>query len=176
MSHETLEMRSAGPEDALPIGRLAHSCFSTYRTFMGPDWDPPTVEWSTADAERRLGGMAVRSRLVLAPERGGAAAAFSAWMPAHTPTEPREPIAGLAHLWMLFVEPSRWGSGLAAELLEWAEGGMAQAQYTAARLWTPTGQARARAFYERNGWRPTGREQYSTELGLPVLEYRADLL
>jgi GNAT superfamily N-acetyltransferase len=97
-------------------------------------------------------------------------------MPARSDDEPREPIAGLAHLWMLFVVPSRWGSGLAPDLLEWAVAGMVAAGYDRARLWTPDGQTRARAFYERRGWGPTGREQFNEELGLRVVEYRAAIV
>jgi hypothetical protein len=49
---------------------------------------------------------------------------------------------------------------------------MEAARYDTARLWTPTGQARARAFYERRGWYATGTEQYNPGLGLDVTEYR----
>lgn len=38
-------------------------------------------------------------------------------------------------------------------------------------LWTPRDHARARAFYEREGWAPTGREADGGELGLAAVEY-----
>lgn len=145
---------------------------------MGAEWEGPTLEWSTADIQQRLAGVGVRTRLALAPAATPhpAVAAFCGWMPAMSEGSLREPVPGLAHLWMLFVEQRRWGSGLASDLLEWATAGMLAAGYDAARLWTPTGQARARAFYERRGWRPTGRDVVSAELRLPVVEYRVELL
>lgn len=39
----------------------------------------------------------------------------------------------------------------------------------------PDDAPRACGFHECHGWRPAGDEQFSTELGLPVLEHRADL-
>jgi hypothetical protein len=35
----------------------------------------------------------------------------------------------------------------------------------------PTGQARARAFYERNGWRPSGEVDPDNDLRLELVEY-----
>jgi hypothetical protein len=52
---------------------------------------------------------------------------------------------------------------------------MAAASYDAARLWTPAGQSRARAFYERHGWHATGRIEFTPGLNLDVVEYRLDL-
>jgi GNAT superfamily N-acetyltransferase len=169
-----MEMRAATVDDAAAIVRLVDDCFCTYRTFMGTDWEPPMPEDRQADLEERLGGVGVRTRIVVAPS-GEGLAAICGWTPARTEEEPRDPVPGLAHLWMLFVDQPHWGSGLASELLDWARRGMAAASYDAARLWTPTGQARARAFYERRGWYATGREQYNPALGLHVVEYRVEL-
>ena len=168
-----MEMRVATVDDAAAIARLVYGCFSTYRTFMGANWDPPTVQDQIADLEQRLGGVGVRTRIAVAPP-GRDMAAICGWTPARTEEEPRDPVPGLAHLWMLFVDQPHWGSGLASDLLDWARTGMETASYDAARLWTPTGQARARAFYERRGWYATGREQYNPGLGLNVVEYRVD--
>jgi hypothetical protein len=44
-----------------------------------------------------------------------------------------------------------------------------------ARLYTPVGQARARAFYAREGWREVGPSDAAAELGLDVLELRRAL-
>lgn len=174
MDGPTLQMRSATAVDAASIARLVHACFRTYRTFMGARWEPPDVEWQAADLERRLCGEGVRTRMAIASPQTDPVA-FSGWMPARTDGEPRDLVPGLAHLWMLFVGRERWGSGLGAELLDWAGTGMLAAGYDTARLWTPTGQARARAFYERHGWRASGRDHFSPELGLPLLEYRLAL-
>ena len=43
------------------------------------------------------------------------------------------------------------------------------------RLFTPYGAARARAFYEREGWEPAGRAFAEPLLGLDLVEYRREL-
>jgi predicted GNAT family N-acyltransferase len=42
------------------------------------------------------------------------------------------------------------------------------------RLFTPEGQARARRFYEREGWVQYG-EPFEAGLGIPLVEYRREL-
>jgi GNAT superfamily N-acetyltransferase len=165
--------REAAPEDAEAIAALVGHCFATYRSFAPAGWEPPDREPMLANLAKRLAGVGVRSRLAFgdAPRAAG----FCAWTPARTEAEPRTPIPGLAHLWMLFVHPDHWGTGLAAELLGWAEAGMSAAAYDAARLWTPTAHDRARAFYARCGWRPSGRAQFGRDLDLSVVEYWLDL-
>ena len=48
--------------------------------------------------------------------------------------------------------------------------------FARARLWTQSSQRRARAFYERRGWRPTGNELAVNEFGLPLTEYILELV
>jgi GNAT superfamily N-acetyltransferase len=167
-------MRAATVEDAPAIARLVYESFRTYRSFMGDSWEPPSPEAQIADLEHRLRGVGVRTRIAVASP-GEEFVAVCGWTPAMTEHEPKEPVPGLAHLWMLFVDRAHWGSGVAVDLLDWARTGMATAGYDAARLWTPTGQARARAFYERRGWAATGREQFNPGLALDVVEYRLEL-
>jgi hypothetical protein len=47
--------------------------------------------------------------------------------------------------------------------------------FGSACLWTPVGQVRARAFYERNGWLPTGALDPDNDLRLELLEYEREL-
>ena len=65
---------------------------------------------------------------------------------------PHVRIPGRAHLWMLFVRPPWWGTGLAARLHRLGLEEAARQGYETIRLYTPDGAARARAFYEREGW------------------------
>jgi hypothetical protein len=51
---------------------------------------------------------------------------------------------------------------------------MREGGYGHAILWTPTA-APARGFYERCGWHLDGREQWSTELQLPMVGYEKHL-
>ncbi len=52
---------------------------------------------------------------------------------------------------------------------------MRERDFAAACLWTPVGQARARAFYERHGWRPSGATDPDNDLRLNLLEYVCEL-
>ena len=47
--------------------------------------------------------------------------------------------------------------------------------FTRARLWTPAGQRRARAFYAREGWRATGVEWFDDGLQLLLVELQVPL-
>jgi GNAT superfamily N-acetyltransferase len=200
MHREAIDLRPATLEDAPGVATVLHRCFCTFRAFAHAGWEPPTVAWQTADFAHRLRGVAVRTRVAVTPDLGQVVA-ICGWMPARVDAEPddpglglpeprgdteaerrgdvdadaREPIPGLAHLWLLFVVPEHWGTGLASDLLAWAHAGMVEAAYDAARLWTPMGQARARAFYVGRGWEPTAREHLNNDLGLPLVEYRVEL-
>jgi RimJ/RimL family protein N-acetyltransferase len=63
----------------------------------------------------------------------------------------------------LVVRTDQWGSGLARTLM---------AAVPSTRLWCLAENHRARRFYERLGWRPTGKEEPETFIPFPVrLEY-----
>ena len=76
---------------------------------------------------------------------------------------------------MLFVRPPWWGSGLAARLHRLGLEEAARQGYETIRLYTPHGAARARAFYEREGWELAGGSFAEPLLGLDLVEYRRDL-
>jgi GNAT superfamily N-acetyltransferase len=88
----------------------------------------------------------------------------------------RHPVADprLAHLWQLFVAHEWWGSGLATRLHGLATEAASTRGFTAMRLFTPADQARARRFYEREGWRIAAAPE-DDEIGFAVVEYRLDL-
>jgi GNAT superfamily N-acetyltransferase len=86
---------------------------------------------------------------------------------------PRAVVARLTHL---FLRRDYWGSGLADLLHERMLASMRERGYTSACLWTPSGASRARAFYARHGWTPTGElEPASNFLGLELMEYVLEL-
>jgi len=74
----------------------------------------------------------------------------------------------------MFARPAHWGTGLAPDLLARAVVAARERGFTAMRLFTPAGQARARRFYEREGWSLV-REFDDDRLGLRVAEYRREL-
>jgi GNAT superfamily N-acetyltransferase len=79
-------------------------------------------------------------------------------------------VPGVAHVAHVFVDEEWWGTGLAARLLEAAVVEARSQGYHAARLWTPAGQARARAFYAREGWHESGATRFEPALGLDIVE------
>ncbi|WP_284534574.1 GNAT family N-acetyltransferase [Nocardioides sp. T2.26MG-1] len=65
----------------------------------------------------------------------------------------------------VFVDPALHGAGVAAPLLAEAERQVAAAGYAEAWLAVVTGNARARRFYEKHGWRDGGDLPYEVTAG-----------
>lgn len=82
---------------------------------------------------------------------------------------------GLAHFWMLFVRPSHWGTGLAGELHAEALREATARGFSSIRLFAAAGQARARRFYEREGWSAAGEAFEDPDFGMALVEYRRPL-
>jgi GNAT superfamily N-acetyltransferase len=57
-----------------------------------------------------------------------------------------------------YLHPDAWGSGAAVALMQRSVERLAELQYTDAVLWVLRDNPRARAFYEKAGWRWTGRQ------------------
>ena len=70
----------------------------------------------------------------------------------------------------LYVVPEAWGTGAAQELMNAALAAMQSGGQRLAILWVAEENARARRFYEREGWEPTG-ETRETPLGPTELQY-----
>lgn len=115
-----------------------------------------------SDAERqatssqmwsRRSGMGVPDACVLVADVDGAVSAFAA-MSASDEEHSCE-------LNVFHVHPSQWGTGLASALMDAAIDWMKRAGYLRASLWTLRDAARARRFYEREGWAHDGRTQHT---------------
>jgi GNAT superfamily N-acetyltransferase len=169
---EGVRYRAATPRDATVVAALVADGFSTYRDFAPPGWQPRKAIQEEPEIHERLNRGDVHARAALA---GGALVGFTGWMPAITRREPREPIPGRAHLWSLFIARDWWGSGLAGALLDWSTTGMRDSGFDTAQLWTPRAHARARAFYEREGWTGPSRAEFSPDLRLDLVLYERDL-
>jgi GNAT superfamily N-acetyltransferase len=167
----TWELRPPRRADVAAIVRLNLEGFEGYRSFAPRGWEPPPPE----DQVDWLGGRLFDPEVwcLLAEDEHGAAG-HVAFMPAALVRRASNE-AGLAQLWLLFVRTSRWGSGLASELHARALEEAARRGFSAMRLFTPTGQARARRFYEREGWKLAGEPFDDAEFGLELVEYRRAL-
>ena len=162
-------MRSTEPGDAAVVAQIVAEAFDGYRAIAPPGWEPPAHDLDAELIRSQLGRADVWS--VLAEAGGGAAGCISIMSAAAHGSRP-SPDTGLAHLWQLFVRPAWWGSGLAEDLHGRAMEAAAAHGYRAMRLFTPAAQARARRFYEREGWTTVGAPSEEMGFGMPLVEYR----
>ena len=77
----------------------------------------------------------------------------------------------------MYVVPARWGTGVARALHAAAVAHLRTCGLPAAHLWVIEGNARARRFYEREGWRATDerRPLAFREVELALVRYRRPL-
>ena len=173
MDAAALDIRLAAPDDAISLAATTRLGFESYLEWAPAGWQPPP---------RTLEIRAIRERLK-APTTWCAMALDAQAQPvghvglthASERERPHVHIPGRAHLWMLFVRPPWWGTGLAGRLHGLALEEAARRGYATMRLYTPHGAARARAFYEREGWQQAGPPFAEPLLGLDFVEYRRDL-
>ncbi|MBW3607788.1 MAG: GNAT family N-acetyltransferase [Actinobacteria bacterium] len=161
------------PATTADLGTIADSLvagLSTYHSWTPVGWNPP------ARAEMLIG------LLQRFPRDGSwAHVAFEGSQPAgHISLRPDRDEAGeqrpdVALLTQLFVREEYWGSGLATQLNALGRADMMERGFSSGRLLVARGHRRARAFYEREGWRATGEYETSGELGLELAEYVLEL-
>ena len=78
----------------------------------------------------------------------------------------------LGEIYALNVDPNAWGQGAGQALLDAALTATAQAGFPETILWVHPDNARARRFYERNGWNTDGERRRQEVLGVDVPEVR----
>jgi predicted N-acetyltransferase YhbS len=161
-------LRPAAPRDAERIATVLTEGFESYRSFAPPEWEPPDPQAELKHLRAFLGNDEV---WCLVAEDGGEMAGHVAIMPVRIHPHPSHDDA-MAQLWQLFVREPWWGSGLATELHAEAAREAGERGFTSMRLFTPAAQARARRFYEREGWTPAGAPFDLFDFGMPVVEYR----
>ena len=162
--HEPV-LRLATLADAPELAVTVEEGFETYREWAPRGWDPPPGATQLSGIRERLPDAGC---VCLLAEAGGEHAGHVAYVPA-----PEDP--GVAHVWMLFVRRAWWGTGVATSLLTRAVERATAEGYSGMRLHTPAEHARARAFYEREGWSAATPPFYEPMLGLPLVTYRLRL-
>lgn len=78
-------------------------------------------------------------------------------------------------IWSLYVDPTRWGSGVGSALLAAACRQLHRADYDSAHLWVLATNVRARRFYARAGWTIEGSERTDFIGGKYICEIKYEL-
>lgn len=90
-----------------------------------------------------------------------------------SPSRDADAAADTGEVVAINLDPTAWRRGLGTELLREALSRLAARGYVQATLWVLERNARARAFYEANGWRADGAEKVERQLtGFPLHEVR----
>jgi GNAT superfamily N-acetyltransferase len=165
-------LRPAEVADAEAMIAVTFEGFESYRSFAPPEWSPPSADEELERLRVLLPDDEVWYHVA---EREGELVGHVGFLPAHR-THWGADDASLAHFRQLFIARAHWGSGLAATLHAAAVEEAAARGFTAMRLYTPAGQARARRFYERAGWTLARPPAFEAHIGLDIAEYRRSLL
>ena len=158
-SSRRYQIRSATEIDLPGVLRCLRVAFEPYRDQYTPEAFLDTV-LTTKTARDRL----VSMRVLVAEERSGEAIGTLAWRPESE---------GTGHLRGMAVVPDHQGTGAAQALLDIALREMTDRGISRVTLDTTPPLHRAIRFYERNGFRPSGR--VSDFFGMPLTEWVRDL-
>jgi GNAT superfamily N-acetyltransferase len=161
---------SRGDLDA--VAEIVAEGFETFRGFAPEGWQPPSAAELSLTMAAKLPDP---DWWCLVEEVDGAIAGTAGLVPGPASSKPSDE-PGLAHLFNLFVRPPHWGSGMARRLHAATVAEAAARGFTTMRLFTPAEQARARRFYEREGWSAVSEPFAEPDLGgLAIVEYRRPL-
>ena len=167
MAHDhSIRLRRATIADAKPLARGVIEGVEDYPSFAPPGWAGPSFETELKHLRQVLPDPEV---CCLVAQSGGALLGQITVLPAARAAHPVED-ASLAHISNLFVRRDHWGLGLAADLHRAAVAGARG--FTELRLFVAAGQARARRFYEREGWLSVSEPFDDPRTGLTMVEYR----
>ena len=165
---DAITLRRATPADAEALARGVVEGVGEYPAFAPAGWAGPSFEDELAHHRDDLEKPHFHC---IVAERDGALVGQITVLPASRAAHPVEDPA-LGHLRNLFVDRSEWGSGLAARLHAAVVDAARELGFSELRLYVAEGQARARRFYEREGWKAAGEPFDDPVPGLRMVEYR----
>ncbi len=166
----TITVRDAVLADASDLGRVHVAAWQA--AYIGIMPDEYLADLNEADNAEAWAGAIERNpspaegrRLVV--ELDGVVVGLSLVWPARGDDE-----AGLGELIMINLAPEGWGTGAGTALLAADVDALRDLGFTEAVLWVAEANARARRFYEREGWLPDGATKTDTIGGAPIVELR----
>jgi GNAT superfamily N-acetyltransferase len=165
---DSIRFRRATIADAERLARGVIAGVEDYPSFAPSGWTPPSFE---AEVEHLREALVDPDVCCLIAESEEALVGQITVLPARRAPHPVEDLS-LAHISNLFVRRDHWGVGLAGELHRAAVEAAGARGFTELRLFVAAGQARARRFYEREGWLPASVPFDDPIPGLTMIEYR----
>jgi GNAT superfamily N-acetyltransferase len=164
----TAEIRPATAEDAAGIARVQTEVWrDAYRGLLPADFLARRVvtEGTWLD---RLTQLPPRTSVHVAVDDAGGVVGFAAAGPALVPAASEDESVG--QLYAIYVLAAYWGTGIGYDLHRGATDDLRAAGFSEAILWVLPGNARAIAFYERQGWSDHGIETDDDFDGVRVTE------
>src|SRR5690606_2684986 len=146
-----VSIRPARPEDAQTLGPLHVRCWQEAYAHILPEpflqrLDPAV----RTDRFREL--IADPEVTLIVAEDDDGIAGFCSFGHARD-------VADRGEVYAIYLRSSAWGRGLGSGLLLEAQDRLSET-FEEAMLWVLSDNTRARAFYERHGWSPSGEKQY----------------
>ena len=160
-----MRYRRALPEDAPAVMAVVQAGFETYRAYAPPDWEPPD-ETRDEEIQRGRAELADPQTTAYVAEDGGRVIGHVRIVRAVAPSP--DGTTPDWHFRHLFVLEPYWGTGVAKALHDLAVRDLVGT----ARLYTPEPQARARRFYEREGWQLHHGPHGAAGFPFALVEYR----
>jgi GNAT superfamily N-acetyltransferase len=167
-----MRVRPATAADAEALARGVIDGVAEYPAFAPAGWTGPDLDGELAHAREVVSRPDAHC---LVAEVDGEVVGQITVVPAASGPRPVDD-PGLGHLSNLMVRRDHWGSGAARALHAAIVQDSRARGMTALRLFVAAGQARARRFYEREGWRPVTEPAFDPIPGLDMVEYRLTLL
>ena len=166
-----LTLRRATSDDAEALAHGVVEGVADYPAFAPPGWTAPAFEDELAHHRVDLGE--AHYHCIVAELDGAIVGQITVVPAARAPRAVDDPALG--HVRNLFVDRSQWGSGLATRLHAAVVDAARELGFAELRLFVAEGQARARRFYEREGWSLARPPAFDERIGLEIAEYRRAL-
>jgi ribosomal protein S18 acetylase RimI-like enzyme len=163
----SIGVRRAAPEDAPAIGEAHSEAWRVgYARLFDPDVLDAEVTTRRAGWEARMAAPGMEHTVLLVGELDGVVRGF-----AHV--GPAADGSGRGEVYGFYAHPMTWGQGLAQAMMAEGLASLVAMGFDTACVWTLRDAGRARAFYEKVGFRPSGATKHETFGGqsMALVEY-----